>query len=44
MKSLILSAAVSLTALTMPVLALADDDVAAGEKVFKRCVALPHCR
>jgi len=38
-KSLILSAAVSLTALTMPVLALADDDVAAGEKVFKRCVA-----
>jgi len=23
----------------MPVLALADDDVAAGEKVFKRCVA-----
>ena len=39
MKSLILSAAVSLTALTMPVLALADDDVAAGEKVFKRCVA-----
>lgn len=39
MKSLVLSAAVSLTALTMPVLALADDDVAAGEKVFKRCVA-----
>ena len=39
MKTLILSAAVSLTALTMPVLALADDDVAAGEKVFKRCVA-----
>lgn len=38
MKTLILSAAISATALTMPAIAQAQD-VAAGQKVFKRCVA-----
>lgn len=38
MKSLILSAAVSVTVLTMPAFAHAQD-VKAGQKVFKRCVA-----
>ena len=38
MKSLIVSAAVSLTVLAAPSLAQAQD-AAAGKKVFKRCVA-----
>lgn len=38
MRSLILSAVVSVTALTMPAIAQAQQE-AAGEKVFKRCVA-----
>lgn len=38
MKTLVMTAAISLAALGAPTLAQAQD-VAAGEKVFKRCVA-----